>query len=135
MAHAARHKSTPRCGSGPKLRLEGAPPPFCALGPHTSPPPSQSIETRASGVGAKGGWVGREGLGLREGSSSCNGGKGDTTRIQGGFPPKGSLGQTHIWGLDLCEHACLKRVLAYVRAKIAHPKVADPTPHGSKPFL
>ena len=38
------------------------------------------------------GW-GEEGWGLREGSSNCIAG-------EGGDPPKGSWGQTHIWGLS-----------------------------------
>ena len=84
--------STPRCGSGPKCRLESSPPP--RLRPRTPPPhqpvPSRSIEKTGKGRG--GGLMGRVRRGLREGSSNLNVGMG------GGDPLKVSWGQTHIGG-------------------------------------
>ena len=60
--------------------------------------PLKCTAKRARGVGGSGReggerrW-GEKGCGLREGSSSCN----------GGVPPKSSWGQTHICGLSTCE--------------------------------
>ena len=84
-----------RYGSGPKWRLEGI------------PPPPRSIAERARRLGERGrGKVGMwEGKGW--GSSSCN-------RGEGGDPPKGSLGQTHIWGGGSRQSAFFATVLAWV---------------------
>ena len=89
--------SPPRCGSGPKCRLETPPPPPpCALG--TLPPqPAWAGACKKS----QGGWGeegrrgrGGKGFGLREGSSNYNGGWGGPSRHQ-----LGGVGQTHIRGL------------------------------------
>ena len=80
----------------PKCRFEGTdPPPPCALGtlPHASlghPFPEHQQSER---VGRGWGRVLREGLGLEGRVLQLHGG-------EGGDPPKGSWGQTHIWGLS-----------------------------------
>ena len=62
-------------------------------------PGRETIENRRSmaGVPRAGGGHGgdQKDWGLREGSSSCNGGE------DGGDPPKSNWGQTHIWGLSI----------------------------------
>ena len=90
--------SAPRCGSGPKRRLE-APPPSTPLRPRTPPPPpawaapSRSLAKRAKGGGGKSEGEGGEGGGLAWGKGP------PITMGDGGDPPNTSWGQTHIWGL------------------------------------
>ena len=94
-----------RCGSGPKFQvpLEGPPPP---PPPRTPPPtpdwaaPSRTpgaLQKEPRGVGGRGRErAGREGLWL----------EGRALQLQwgmGGDPPNTSWGQTHIWGLPMCQ--------------------------------
>ena len=82
---------TPRCGSGPKCRLEGpSPPPPCALGPlphaRLGRPLPEHCKKRQAGWGEQGeGGRGGKGCSLREGSASATGGGG-------GGPSKQHLG-------------------------------------------
>ena len=85
--------STPRCGSGPKCRLEAPPPPPpCALGP--LPPTSLGRTLPEPCKKSQGGWGeegrrgrGGKGFGLREGSSDYNRGWGGPSKHQLGPDP------------------------------------------------
>ena len=58
--------------------------------------------------------------------------------LSGGLDPWGvgsaNLGRP-IFALDLQENACFKGIWGKLGAKMARPKFADPTPHGSDPPL
>ena len=81
-------RAPPDVGLAPSAAWRALPHPP-PLGPRTPPPhqpgpPLRSIAKRARGVGPRGRErVGREGCGLREGSSSCNGGRGGGTLQRG----------------------------------------------------
>ena len=103
--HQVLISSAPRCGSGPKCRLEPPPPPPpCALGPvhptslgHPLPEPCKKSQ---GGGGKREERAGREGVRLEGRSSNYNGG-------WVGGPPSTSWGQTHIWGLPIiCSRIC-----------------------------
>ena len=87
-----------RCGSGPKRRLLQAASPPPHLRPRTppphqpGPPPPGALQKEPCGWGKREGRVGRKGLWL----------EGRVLQLQWGWedPPKGSWGQTHIWGLS-----------------------------------
>ena len=78
--------STPRCGSGPKCRLDGPPPPPLTTEgplPHTSgcdqpgPHPPGALQKEPGGLGGRGrGKVGREGLWSGNGPPAAMGGMG-----------------------------------------------------------
>ena len=86
--------SAPRCGSGPKCRLE-APPPPPPLRPRTppahqpGPPPPGALRKRCQGGWGEEGRRGRagNGFGLREGSSNYNGGWGGPSKHHLGPDP------------------------------------------------
>ena len=84
---ALRLSSTPRCGSGPKCRLEAPPPPPpCALGP-LPPLPEPCKKSQGGGGKRKRRGRGGKGFGLREGSSNYNGGWGGPSKHQLGPDP------------------------------------------------
>ena len=88
-----KKSNAPRCGSGPKCRLEGSLSTPCAPPPPRQPRPPLPEHCKKE----PGGWrkrrAGREGLWLeRRLLQLLLGGAGG--------PPNGSWGQTHIWGLS-----------------------------------
>ena len=82
--------NAPRCGSGPKCRLEGPPlsPPCAAF-----PRPARDAPDGALQKGQGGGGRGREG-----GGRGCGWREGVLLQLLG--PAKGSWAQTHLWGLS-----------------------------------
>ena len=115
--------STPRCGSGPKCHLEGRPPPP-PMRPKTPPPPAWAapsrITKRSQGKRDGAGWGGK-GWGLREGSSTCNGGDGG--------PFKGQLGpDPHLGALDTSTQHCVLFPRAVALSKLALGKLGSDWP-------